>query len=198
MHPSPSKDEFLRVVAAYTGHNKLYFEALAGLRANWDNPHKMADAIWPWLRYWHSEFYMYGDGDPNRIAAAIAEHIRPLSQLRNRTIDTLSPDDEEMIRSLFWAFAKATGRTNKKGFQATPTGAAKVLHSLAPNLLPLWDDKILNHYRCDPDAFGYVKFCRIAKQFVAAVKSYLPNPDDRSILKRIDEFNYSYITEGHR
>jgi len=71
----PSKEEFLRLVAAYGGHNQYYFETLAGLSADWGDPAKMAEAIWPWLRSWHSEFYRYGDGNPNAIASAIKENI---------------------------------------------------------------------------------------------------------------------------
>ena len=158
----------------------------------------MADAIWPWLRSWHAPFYRWGNGDPNAIASAIKENIEKLSDLRDRKIDMLCAADEPLIRILFWAFSKGTGRTNSNGFQPSPVGAAKVLHILSPAFLPLWDTKILEHYHCEQDAFGYVKFCRMTKQFAAEVQSYLSKPDDRSLLKRIDEFNYSSITGGHR
>ena len=194
----PLKDEFLRVVAAYGGHNEYYFEALTGLRANWGNAGKMADAIWPWLRNWHSEFYMYGDGDAKAIASAIEKDFTIIDKLRDREIGTLTAADTPAISRLFWKFAVAAGRQNKKGRQSTPVGAAKILHSLCPNFLPMGDDKIFGYYGCELDENGYLKFCRIAKQFAAGAKSFLADPDDRSVLKRIDEFNYSYITEGHR
>ena len=194
----PSKEEFLSAVAAYDGDNYLYFQALHSLRANWGDPAKMADAIWPWLRSWHAPFYRWGNGDPNAIAFAIKENIELLSNLRYRTIDGLCAADEPPIRTLFWAFSKGTGRTNSKGFQPSPVGAAKVLHILSPGFLPLWDTKISDHYRCEQSAFGYTTFCRMMKQFAAAVQPYLGKPDDRSLLKRIDEFNYSSITEGHK
>ena len=194
----PSKEEFLAGIAAYDGDNYLYFEALRNLQANWGDPAKMADAIWPWLRSWHAPFYRWGNGDPNAIASAIRENIELLNDLRHRTFDMLCADDEPAIRTSFWAFAKGTGRTNNKGFQASTVGAAKVLHLLSPSFLPLWDTKISDHYRCEQDAFGYIKFCRMMKQFATAVQPYLDKPDDRSLLKRIDEFNYSSITEGQK
>jgi hypothetical protein len=189
----PSSEQFLAGVAAYDGNNCVYFEGLLGLQAGWGDPAKMADAIWPLLRNWHADFYRYGNGDPQAIASAIGQNIGPLNTLRNRTINTLCAADEPVIRTLFWAFAKATGRTNSKGFQASSVGAAKALHLLSPGILPLWDNAISDCYQCDQEAFGYVRFCRIMKEFAAAVRPYLPVPDDRSILKRIDEFNYSSV-----
>jgi hypothetical protein len=189
----PNRDEFLAGVAAYDGNNCVYFEGLAGLQEGWGDPAKMADAIWPLLRNWHADFYRYGSGNPQAIASAIEQSIDSLNALRGRTIDTLCAADEPAIRTLFWAFAKATGRTNSKGFQASSVGAVKAMHLLLPGLLPLWDTAISDRYHCDQDAFGYIKFCRIMREFAAAVRPYLPIPDDRSILKRIDEFNYSSV-----
>jgi hypothetical protein len=157
----------------------------------------MADAIWPWLRNWHSKFYSYGDGDPKNIASAIKQKIKLLDGLRDRTIDTLSPADDPIIRGLFWSFTIATGRTNKKGVQGTPVGAAKVLHSLSPSFLPLWDDSISDYYDCERDGegFGYTKFCRIAKQPAKVVEPYVNKPDDQTVLKRIDEFLYAKLQQ---
>jgi hypothetical protein len=193
----PGKEKFLAGIAAYDGDNYLYFDALRNLQAKWGDPAKMANAIWPWLRSWHAPFYRWGNGDPNAIAYAIKQNIEPLSGLRSRTIATLCAADEPPIRNLFWAFSKGTGRTNSKGFQPSSVGAAKVLHLLSPGFLPLWDNKISDYYRCEQDAFGYSKFCRMMKQFAASVQPYLGETDDRSLLKRIDEFNYSSITNGH-
>jgi hypothetical protein len=194
----PSKEEFLAAIAAYDGDNHLYFEGLRKLQADWGNPTKMADAIWPWLRSWHAPFYRWGEGDPNAIASCIRDHLQQLNAFRDRTIDTLSASDESAIQKLFWAFSRATTRRNSKGFQSSTVGAAKVLHILAPAFLPLWDTEISDHYGCFQDAAGYIRFGRTMKQFVAAAHAYLDRPDDRSILKRIDEFNYSSITASSR
>jgi hypothetical protein len=187
----PDKVQFLARIAAYDGHNGLYFEALNKLKAEWGNPAKMADAIWPWLRNWHADFYRWGQRDPGSIALVIKEHWKELDALHQRSIDTLSSADEPTIRRLFWSFTKATGRRNAQGFDTSPVGAAKVLHSLCPNILPLWDDKIAGFYRCDLDAFGYVKFCWTMKEMWTQLRQYLRTPDDRSVLKRLDEYNYS-------
>jgi len=44
-------------------------------------------------------------------------------------------------------------------------------------------------------AHNYVAFCWQMKELAAAVKGYQPDRDDRSLLKRIDEFNYSLYTK---
>jgi hypothetical protein len=188
----PGREEFLSGVAAYDGDNDLYFEALRGLQAGWGDPTKMANAIWPWLRCWHADFYRRGQGDPTAIACGIKEKISLLEGFRDRTVDTLCTADEPKVRELFWTFRKATGRTNSNGFSATPVGAAKTLHILCPHFLPLWDNAIADHYHCECETFGYAnKFCRLMKEFASAVQSYLKRPDDRSTLKRVDEYNWS-------
>jgi hypothetical protein len=102
----------------------------------------MADAIWPPSKELACRLLPLRNGDPQAIASAIEQNIGPLTAFRDRTIDTLCAADEPVIRTLFWAFAKATGRTNSKGFQASSVGAAKALHLLCPGILPLWDNAI--------------------------------------------------------
>ena len=41
----------------------------------------------------------------------------------------------------------------------------------------------------------YVSFCWQMKEFVTAIKPFLDLADDRSLLKRIDEFNYATYTK---
>ena len=130
------------------------------------------------------------------IAFAIKGNIELLTAFRDRTIDMMCAANEPTIRALFWAFSQGTGRTNSKGFQPSPVGAAKVLHILCPAFFPLWDSKISEQHHCDQDAFGYLKFCGMMKRLAAAVQPYLDKPDDRSLLKRTDEFNYSSIYCG--
>jgi hypothetical protein len=194
----PEREEFLAGVNAYDGNILVYFEALRGLEIGWGDPRKMADAIWPVLCDWHADFYRRGQGDPTAIAQGIERKISLLDGFRNRTVDTLSTTDEPKIRELFWTFQKATGRTNRNGFSASPVGAAKALHLLCPNFLALWDNAIADLYGCsEHEAFDYAKFCRLMKEFAAVVRPYLASPDDRSVLKRIDEYNWS-ITRPQR
>jgi hypothetical protein len=107
-------------------------------------------------------------------------------------VESLCTADEPKIRELFWTFQKAAGRTIHGSTGASPVAAAKVLHALCPHFLPLWDNDIAELYRCENGPFGYApKFCRLMKEFAAVVYPYLGKPDDRSVLKRIDEYNWS-------
>jgi hypothetical protein len=60
----------------------------------------------------------------------------------------------------------------------------------------LWDNAIAGAYDQFPMwAHNYIAFCWQMKEVAAAVQGYQPDPDDRSLLKRIDEFNYSVYTK---
>ncbi len=70
------------------------------------------------------------------------------------------------------------------------------MHLLAPAFLPLWDNPIAAAYGQFPmRAHNYIGFCGQMKDLAAAVQAYVPNPDDCTILKRIDEFNYAVYTK---
>jgi hypothetical protein len=76
---------------------------------------------------------------------------------------------------------------------------AKSFNLLAPNFLPLWDSKIAPKYNCfywfsESAGKKYFDFCKKMQIMAENVRTYVPFPDDRSLLKRIDEFNYSKYT----
>ena len=178
-------------MSSYDGNSRVYLDALRGLQTGWGDPARMADAIWPVLCNWHADYCRWGSGDPTAIASAIKQKFDLINAFRSRAIDTLCRADEIKIRELFWEFRKATGRTNSKGFSGSSTGAAKVMHLLGPHFLPLWDADIAKFYRCADDAFGYAEFCQLMKGFAATALTYFDKPDDRSILRRIDEYNWA-------
>ena len=71
------------------------------------------------------------------------------------------------------------------------------MHLLAPAFLPLWDTYIAHAYRQFLMwADDYIGFCWQMKELAAVVEGYMPNPDDCTILKRIDEFNYAIYTKS--
>jgi hypothetical protein len=183
----PDRAAFLAGVALYDGNTDVYFGAIHELQLGWGEPARMAQAIRPVLCDWHKLYYRWGSLDPAAVASAIDLKMEVLSSFRNRSLDTLRKSDEPRVRDLFWAFQKATGRTNSKWSDASPVGAAKALHLLCPQFMPLWDGEIADFYRCEHGPFGYEKFLWLMKEFGANVRSFLPNPDDRSVLKRLDE-----------
>ena len=84
-----------------------------------------------------------------------------------------------------------------KIIKKSPVSAAKALHLLAPKFFPLWDDKIARAYRCNYDtnpAEKYVSFCKITKIIAEKVKDY-DIQTDRTLIKLVDEYNFSKYTK---
>ena len=195
----PTNDEFKAGVAAYErreSRGPTYFEALERFRANWGKAGSMADAIWLLLKSWHRQFYRFGPVDLNALAACIEQTMHQLGQLRSRGIESLCSADEPTLKALFRGFTVATRRKNNSGLQESTVATAKALHLISPGFLPLWDNPIACHYGYLLMWFeDYFSFCWQMKEFAAAAKTYLNSTDDRTPLKRIDEFNYSAYTK---
>ncbi len=143
------------------------------------------------LRSWHNFFYHFGPYDPACLTACIDENIGILSGLRERTIGSFSTDDEPLVQNLFNSFTNAL-KGGKNGEQESTVATAKAMHLLAPAFLPLWDNPIADAYgQFLMWANDYIGFCWQMKELAAVVEGYMPSPDDCTILKRIDEFNYA-------
>ena len=195
----PTRDEFGTSLTAYEKKERrgpVYFEALGKLRGAWGRAEPMADAIWLLLRSWHRQFYRFGSPDLKILAACVGETTHDLDRLRSRDIQDFCAADEPTVKELFRAFTVATRRKNKRGVQESPVAAAKALHLLCPDFLPLWDDWIAWEYGYALMwSEDYVSFCWQMKEFATAIKPFVPPADDRSLLKRIDEFNYAAYTK---
>ncbi len=195
----PTRDEFQAGLAAYEKKERrgpVYFEALGKLRGCWGGAEPMADAVWLLLKSWHREFYRFGPLDLKVLADCIEKTTHELEELRSRDIQTLCAADEPTIKALFRAFTVATRRENKRGLQESTVATAKALHLLCPDFMPLWDNPIARQYGwLLMWAEDYFSFCWQMKELATAVKSFLDAADDRSLLKRVDEFNYTAYTK---
>jgi len=83
----------------------------------------------------------------------------------------------------------------------SPVAVAKALHLLAPNFFPLWDDRIAKVYGCYYNSYPaekYIRFMGLMRKFVEKARDYvvLSNYQNKTLLKLIDEFNYSKYTKG--
>ena len=190
----PSETDFKAAIAAYRAcetRGPVYFHALRHIADGWGNAVEMATGIGLLLKSWHNAFYRFGPYDATRLATCIEENMAMLGTLYERAIDSFALDDEPHVRSLFSAFTAAL-RGGKKGKQESTVATAKAMHLLAPGFLPLWDNPIAGAYDQFPMwAHNYVSFCWQMKEMASAVQGYVANPDDCTILKRVDEFNYA-------
>lgn len=120
-----------------------------------------------------------------------------INNFRTRNICTISDDDVEPIKNLFNQLLNALRRTNDNA--KSPVSVAKALSLLATHFFPLWDSNIAYAYNCyyyfaDIADSSYIRFCHKMKLMSEKIQHCVPNPDDRSLLKRIDEYNYSKYT----
>lgn len=192
----PDCEEFRRGYVTYNERERrgpVYFEALTMIQENWGNPNLMAQGIQRLIRSWHR---FYANFDFDELSNCLDRNMAILSEFTNRNISTLSDDDSETIRNLFNQFLDALKRTRDNS--KSPVSVAKTLSPLATHFFPLWDSNIAFTYGCfylaDFAASPYIRFCHKMKLMSERVRHCVPNPDDRALLKRIDEYNYSKYT----
>jgi hypothetical protein len=158
----------------------------------------MADGLGVLLLTWNQAFYRYGVFDFDQLENCIAQNIHVLDTFRRRDISTLSSLDEGHIKGLFADFLEALQiQTGKEKGRKSPVAVAKALHMLAPGFFPLWDDRIARAYGCHysrnpPDQ--YVSFCQITRDMAGNLRSCFTR-SDKTLVKLIDEYNYSKYTK---
>lgn len=197
----PSRDEFVRGCQQYEAHEKrdaMYKVATFLVSHFWGAPADMADGLGVLLLTWNNAFYRYGLFDFDELERAIANNMNKLGALRHREILSLSGADEKAVEELFPTFLQALQILDGKAKgRKSPVGASKALHLLAPAFFPLWDAKIADAYGCayyDDPVGKYIQFCRITRQVAEAVQGYMPTKD-KTLVKLIDEYNYSKYTQ---
>ncbi len=197
----PSKEEFIRGCQEFENNEKrdaMYKVATFLISHHWGDPENMANALGVLLLTWNQAFYRYGTLDFDYLEKAIIHKLPALNLFRARQISSLSHTDEKEINSLFIEFLDALRIKTKQGkIRRSPVSVAKTLHLLAPNFFPIWDDKIALAYQCQyytEPSTKYYKFCLISQEFAKQVKNYI-TPSEKTLLKRIDEYNYSKYTK---
>jgi len=199
-----SKEEFYRGIKEYEKHEKrdaMYKVATFLTKYYWGKATDMADGLGVLLLTWNQAFYRFGNFDFYKLEECIDKNLQELKAFREREIDSLSESDMKEIQNLFDEFLRALQRgSGKKKGTKSPVAVAKALHILAPNFFPLWDEKIARHYKCyynSNPAGKYIEFCKKIKEMKQKVEGYKCCRDsEKSVLKLIDEFNYSKYTEN--
>lgn len=200
MH-TPSRKEFIKGIQEFKNHEKrdaMYKVATFLVNHFWGNFSEMADGLGVLLLTWNQAFYRYGVFNFDELERCIKDNFKEIEQFRNREIQSLLSDDEENIKKLFMKFLDALqiSEGKMKG-RKSPVSVAKALHILAPSFFPLWDDKIAraynSYYNTEP-AKKYFQFCNTIKSMSCSIGNYI-NKADKSLIKFIDEYNYSKYTK---
>ncbi len=193
----PSKEEFCRGYEVYNQKERrgfVYFEALRTVEENWGNAELMAKGVQRLIRSLNRFYANFSLSDLTRL---IGDNIEELNIYKDKHIFDLSETDDEPVCRLFGKLLQALRR--EADGRLSPVSVAKAFGVLAPNFLPIWDSTIAFRYGClyyfsDTAEQPYLRFCYKMKALSEKVQNYVPHPDDRSLLKRIDEYNYSKYT----
>ena len=202
----PTKEEFIKGIEEFENHEKrdaMYKVATFLVSHFWGNPPEMADGLGVLLLTWNQAFYRYGDFDFDKLENALKDNLKLLEKFRKRDITTLSESDEANIKTLFDALMESLQIVSgKMKGGKSPVAVAKALHLLAPNFFPLWDYRIARVYGCyynNNPTKKYIQFMKLMKEFVENVKDYIDPSStyrNKTLLKLIDEYNYSRYTKG--
>lgn len=152
----------------------------------------VAEAIAVLLQTWNRSYYQFRPAHAAHFEAMerlFATHKGWLTQVRTRSIDSMSDSDARPVSEVFGEFEALLG----------PVGAAKALHLLAPCFLPLWDRRIAAAYGLKLGPVGtnsqrYVRFMYVAKDQSLRIGG--SQALGRNILKALDEYNYCRFTKG--
>lgn len=181
------------------GRDSMYRVAEFLLEQWWSEFSKMSDALTVLLLTWNWAFYRYGLFDQSALDACLEEHWDAIEQFHERDIATLTEDDAEAIGSLFEAVLDALRIAGGKSEgKRSPVATAKALHLLAPKFFPTWDQRIARAYGCpyySSPARAYQRFSLITRDIAVRVAPSLPE-SHKSLLKRIDEYNYAHFTQN--
>lgn len=197
----PTREDFLKGCEVFEKHEKrdaMYKVATFLVSHFWGKPSNMADGLGVLLLTWNQAFYRYGIFNFDKLEKCITENMQEIENFRNRDLSSLSNSDEENIKHLFNELLEVLQiDTGKLQGRKSPVAVAKTLHLLAPKFFPLWDNKIARAYGCyynEIPAEKYVSFCKITKTISDKVKDYII-PSDKTLIKQIDEYNYSKYTQ---
>lgn len=201
---NPSQETFLAGLEAWKTddpRDAMYRVSERLLTMDWGDPGRMADDVGVLLLTWNQAFYRYGGFDYSRIQETISRYASTLEAFRYRSLSTLKSEDDAIIEPLFDEFVAATQIAyGKAKGKRSPVAAAKALHLLCPSFFPLWDQYIAAAYGCDystDPGKTYVRFCQMMKTVMDHVGGFDPPidlSDGRTLIKRIDEYNYGRFT----
>jgi len=198
----PSQKEFLQGIKEFERReprDAIYEVSSFFIPHFWKDFYNMAIGAGAFLLSYNQAFYRYGIFDFDELENCIRTNLFKLSSFRKRCITSLLESDEEDIKRLFREFLEAlqidSGKTQGR---KSPVSVSKTLHILAPSFFPMWDYKIARAYGYDyyksPDE-KYILFCRTIRIFADRVKGYITH-SDKTLVKRIDEYNFGKYTRG--
>jgi hypothetical protein len=164
----------------------------------WGQFAQMSDSLGVLLLTWNQACYRYGSFSFDELETCLRENWASIKAFRARDIFSLAESDSDGIATLFDRFLAGLqiAGGNARG-RRSPVAVAKALHLLAPEFFPLWDDKIARAYRCHysrEPAEKYFLFSHKTKTIAQIIRGYHGLPQDVTLWKLIDEYNFAKYT----
>jgi len=200
----PSCNEFRKGCKEYVKYEKrdaMYRVATFLVSHFWNKHSGMTDGLGVLLLTWNQGFYRYGPFDFDKLEKCIKDNFKDIAAFRRKDISSLTESDRNTITKLFCELLNALEICSGKGKgRKSPVSVSKTLHLLAPKFFPLWDyniAKAYGYYYYKNSEEKYFAFSKIVQNMSSKLKNcdYVKN-SNRSILKLIDEYNYSKHTKG--
>jgi len=198
----PTPEEFRRGYESFRENDPrdaMYKVASFLVSHFWGNFREMSNGLGVLLLTWNQGYYRYGGLSFDKLEECLENNWGTIEFFKSREIFSLLDSDKGKLGDLFDRFLTSLRRIDSKGSKTkSPVAVAKALHLLSPAFFPLWDESIANgygfNYGTEP-AGKYYLFCGKMKAIAETVGSYDNIPEDVTILKLIDEYNYAKYTK---
>jgi hypothetical protein len=182
--------------------DSVYRIATTLVGEGWSKPprlQKVVDGLNVLLRIWNQQFYGPSGFNERRLEGWLRHNWQEIDTFRRRDISSFGASDHEAIAGTFTELIDLLGRTSDA--KRSPVSVGKALHLLAPRFFPIWDSTIAGNWKCPYTTLpsvAYIVFCHRTQEFAAPLKKALAADDSpsrdwfeqKTLLKRIDEYNY--------
>jgi hypothetical protein len=156
------------------------------------NSTNVAAAIVILLLSWSLPFYKYLPASPKKLTEAIQKNHALLQQFQNLDILALGPKHKKDILKLFNSFLNALKVPLGKRETSSPVAVSRVMHLLARDFFPIWNQKIARYYGFRKlNSESYFEFCELVKKIAKKVSKWNISTPHKycSLVKQIDEYN---------
>jgi hypothetical protein len=182
--------------------DSIYRIAMTLVSEGWSRPPRLqniVDGLNVLLRIWNQQFYGPSCFDEKRLAGWLTAHWSEVNSFRSRDISSFGASDHEAIAGTFTELLDVLQKNSNA--KRSPVSVAKALHLLAPRFFPIWDSTIAGNWKCPYSTLpsvAYIVFCQRTQEFAAPLQKALAADnssrhgwfEQKTLLKRIDEYNY--------
>ena len=197
----PSFEEIKKGILEYEKHipkDQIYKLATHMVDDFWGKYDEMSIGLGILLLTWNKSLYIEGKVDFDDLENCIERNIILIEKFRKRNITSLDYRDDEEIKKLFIEFYQVLRNLITEGrIKRSPAAVSRMLNLLAPDFFPLWNKKIAEGYKFNyennPEE-NYLRFCYLNKELVTMLEGKF-HTSQKTILKGIDEYNYSKFTK---